>query len=405
MNDLDRVVVIKSVTQELFTTLDIEERLRRILHVAMKSVQAQGGSILLHDPLQRVLVFRYVVGEDAQKLIGMTIPDETGIAGRVLRTGKPEITEDVSSDPDHNPEVSAAIEKRTLNMLTVPLRTADEKPVGVLQVVNRAEGKFTQEDLALLEVVGDIAALAIRNASLAEEARQALVAHKLSALAHDLKNKAFVMIGWIQTIEPTVDELREVDPDRHMLVEEAFKSVRYSADEIYSEMKLLLDVLRGNIPEAQLEPNSLSEIVSRHLKSMEGAAQRAGIVIESDIMPVPISMLDSHLIGSMVENLIGNAIDATPAGNKVYVNVSCKEGGSFPEGAYLYLEVCDTGKGMPPHKVLEVLEGRATTTKAHGTGGGTRIIRSTILAHKGVWDIQSELGKGTRFKIKIPIRH
>lgn len=405
MNDLDRVAIIKSVTQELFTTLDIEERLRRILHVAMKSVHAEGGSILLHDPLQRVLVFRYVVGEDAPKLIGMTIPDDTGIAGRVLRTGEPEITDDAGSDPDHNPEVSAAIEKRTLNMLTVPLRTADEKPVGVLQVVNRVEGKFTQEDLSLLEVVGDIAALAIRNAALAEEARQALVAHKLSALAHDLKNKAFVMIGWIQTIEPTVDELREVDPDRHMLVEEAFKSVRYSADEIYSEMKLLLDVLRGNIPEAQLEPNSLSEIVSQRLKSLEGTAQRAGITIESNIVPVPISMLDSHLIGSMVENLIANAIDATPAGNKVYVNVFCKEDGSFPEGAYLCLEVRDTGKGMPPHKVQEVLEGRASTTKAHGTGGGTRIIRSTILAHKGVWDIQSELDKGTCFKIKIPIRH
>jgi len=405
VNDLDRVAVIKSITQELFTTLDLEERLRRILHVAMKSVQAQGGSILLHDPLQRALVFRYVVGEDAQKLIGMTIPDDTGIAGRVLRTGEPEVTEDVISDPDHNPEVSAAIEKRTFNMLTVPLRTADENPVGVLQVVNRMEGKFTQEDLALLEVVGDIAALAIRNASLAEEARQALVAHKLSALAHDLKNKAFVMIGWIQTIEPTVEELRETDPERHILVEEAFKSVRYSADEIYSEMKLLLDVLRGNIPEAQLEPHLLSDIVRHHLSSMEGTAQRAGVVLHASIETTSLSMLDIHLIGSMVENLIGNAIDATPSGGEVFVKVSCHEEGSFPVGSYLYLEVRDTGKGMPPHKVQEVLDGRATTTKAHGTGGGTRIIRSTVLAHKGVWDIQSELGKGTCFSIKFPIRN
>jgi signal transduction histidine kinase len=55
--------------------------------------------------------------------------------------------------------------------------------------------------------------------------------------------------------------------------------------------------------------------------------------------------------------------------------------------------------------VREILEGRASSSKAGGTGLGTRIIRNAILAHKGSWDASSQPGKGTSFRVRIPLKN
>jgi hypothetical protein len=92
MEERERIRVIQEATQQLFTALDFEERLRRILQVAMQSVDAEGGSILLYEPSLNALVFRYVVGDKSHELQGMSLDVDEGIAGEVFRTGQPKLS-------------------------------------------------------------------------------------------------------------------------------------------------------------------------------------------------------------------------------------------------------------------------------------------------------------------------
>ena len=68
------------------------------------------------------------------------------------------------------------------------------------------------------------------------------------------------------------------------------------------------------------------------------------------------------------------------------------------------IEVADTGRGMPPEVRERLFTDRAISTKPGGTGLGTRIVKNVVDAHGGKIWVESELGKGTTFFIRLPLR-
>ncbi len=402
MEERNRIQVIQAVTQQLFTALDFEERLRRILQVAMQSVDAEGGSILLYDPSLKALVFRYVVGDKSHELQGMSLDVDEGIAGEVFRTGQPKLTLDPEHDPQHSPRVDIALRHRTTSLLTVPMRSADGEMLGVMQLVNRRQGVFSEDDLTMTGIIADIAALAIQNAQLARDAELAHLAETMGTLAHDIKNKVNVVLGWIQTIDPYLSEIARVHPEAYMMMQEALGAIYGATTEVYRDTQLVADAIRGATSEVKLEPHSFAEIVESRVGALMPLARQKQVSIKTDIKPTPPALLDRFLIERMVYNLLHNAIEATPPGGEVMVRAHPEDNGRGH--LYLELEVSDTGAGMPAFRVREILDGRATSSKAGGTGLGTRIIRSAVLAHRGQWDATSAPGKGTTFRVRIPLQ-
>ncbi|MCS7066232.1 MAG: GAF domain-containing sensor histidine kinase [Fimbriimonadales bacterium] len=402
MEEQDRIRVIQEVTAQLFTAIDFEERLRRILQVAMQSVDAEGGSILLYEPSMNALVFRYVVGDKSHELQGMSLGVDEGIAGEVFQTGQPKLTLDPAHDPQHSPRVDIALRHRTTSLLTVPMRGAEGERLGVMQLVNRRQGVFTEDDLAMTGIIADIAALAIQNARLARDAELAHLAETMGAMAHDIKNKVNVVLGWLTTLDPYLSEIARVHPDAYMLMQEAFGAIHSATVEVYRDTQLVADAIKGAGTEANLEPHSFAEIVESRVHAIEPLARQKRVTLKSDIKPTPPAMLDKFLIERMVYNLLHNAIEATPPGGTVTVRAHLEDNGG--RHLYLGLEVSDTGEGMPSYRVREILDGRASSSKAGGTGLGTRIIRNAVLAHKGHWDATSQPGKGTTFRVRLPLQ-
>jgi signal transduction histidine kinase len=403
MEERERIRVIQEATQQLFTALDFEERLRRILQVAMQSVDAEGGSILLYEPSLNALVFRYVVGDKSHELQGMSLDVDEGIAGEVFRTGQPKLSLDPEHDPQHSLRVDIALRHRTTSLLTVPMRSADGQTLGVMQLVNRRQGVFTEQDLAMTGIIADIAALAIENARLAREAELAHLAETMGMMAHDIKNKVNVVLGWLTTLDPYLSEIARLHPEAYMLMQEAFGAIHTATVEVYRDTQLVADAIRGATSDANLEPHSFAEIVESRVHAIEPLARQKRVTLKTDIKPTPPALLDKFLIERMVYNLLHNAVEATPPGGEVSVRVHLETNGA--EQLYLGLEVSDTGAGMPAYRVREILEGRASSSKAGGTGLGTRIIRNAILAHKGSWDASSQPGKGTSFRVRIPLKN
>jgi signal transduction histidine kinase len=402
MEERDPIQVIQQATAQLFTAIDFEERLRRILQVAMQSVDAEGGSILLYEASLNALVFRYVVGDKSHELQGMTLDVNEGIAGEVFRTGQPKLTLDPEHDPQHSPRVDIALRHRTTSLLTVPIRGTEGEMLGVMQLVNRRHGVFTEQDLAMTGIIADIAALAIQNAQLARDAELAHLAETMGAMAHDIKNKVNVVLGWLTTLDPYLSEIARVHPEAYMMMQEAFGAIHSATVEVYRDTQLVADAIKGATTEAKMEPHSFAEIVDSRVHALEPLARQKRVTLVVDIQPTPPVYLDKFLIERMVYNLLHNAIEATPSGGTVTVRAHVEDNGAGH--LYLGLEVSDTGAGMPSYRVREILEGRATSSKAGGTGLGTRIIRNAILAHKGHWDASSQPGKGTTFRVRIPLQ-
>jgi signal transduction histidine kinase len=115
---------------------------------------------------------------------------------------------------------------------------------------------------------------------------------------------------------------------------------------------------------------------------------------------------DREKIAHVVGNLLGNAIDFTPSGGRVWVRAQCTDG---EHGRECLVEVGDTGIGIDPehHELVfrEFAQVDASASRQHhGTGLGLTIARKLVELHGGrIW-LQSVLGEGSRFFFTIPYR-
>lgn len=150
----------------LITFLDrITDRIIDITHTT-------SASILLLDEAEENLEFVIAKGPGSEKLVGVKIPSNEGIAGKVMQTGKHHISQVTKHDPDWGSKVADSIGYTTFNLLAVPLE-ARGKLKGVIEIINKKNGEFFgQTDVGLLIALSTEVAIAFENANLLVEARQ-----------------------------------------------------------------------------------------------------------------------------------------------------------------------------------------------------------------------------------------
>jgi Nif-specific regulatory protein len=159
---------------------DPDRMLQNIL-LKIKSVfTVEGASIALHDAGNREFYFIRTVEEqlgDAQaEMDEMRFPDDYGVAGWVLREGRPVTILDVSGDERFCDGLDIQTDFNTRSMICVPLKTR-KGVIGVLYALNKLEGEFTPKEAMLLEILSGTVAVAIENANLYGEIKQ--YAHSL----------------------------------------------------------------------------------------------------------------------------------------------------------------------------------------------------------------------------------
>lgn len=421
------MAAIRTITAALSAKLSLPDLLRETLEVSMRTVGAQAGSILLYDSDRDELVFRYVVGEKAEELTGMGIPPERGICGEVYRTGESKISADVTKELSHDPEVGQKIHYQTTNMVTVPLKSMEGDPIGVLQILNKGEADFDEQDLGLLTIMASEAAMAIETARLHEEARLAEVVNLMGNISHDIKNFVAPVQTSVQTLELMLDGMyTELDklgtqrgPDAEGFAErlrEATAGVREFYPEaagmavdgslrVQDRVREIADCVKGIVAEPHFELTDVRKIVSSVLRPLSMAARKAdvGLAAESGDGE-PETLIDRKQLYNAIYNLVNNAIPETPAGGSVTVRTSAQTAGAFPEGGYVLIEVADTGGGMPEHVRKKLFTDDVVSTKPGGTGLGTRIVKNVVDAHGGTISVESAEGVGTTFLVKLPYR-
>ncbi len=319
-------------------------------------------------------------------------------AGRAFLRQEPVFSPDTPRDyPQY-----AALSRATLStaLLIAPI-TAGEKRLGVLTISSPHTVIFADDDLALVQLLADQAAVVLESRSLIDEAARVHAREEatrlkddfLSAAAHDLKTPLTTLVAQAQLMERRA--LRRPDAPADItglqrLVKEALRL-----------RSLVLDLLDASrVEQGQLvgrrEEIDLTALV-REACSHQTSAQPTCTVEAAG----PVSgMYDPQRMSQLIENLIENAVKYSPDGGDIRVHV-------WEEATDARLTVSDQGIGIPPADLPTLFErfhrgSNVDDRRFSGMGLGLFICRGIVEQHGGhIW-ATSELGQGTTFHIALP---
>ena len=417
-----RIAAILSITEVLCGKTEYTEVVASALEASLETVDADSGSILLHSPTDDALVFEYVVGPIADRLLGRSMPVTEGIAGRVFRTGEASLLNDVSQAPEHYHRIADETGYPSVTMITVPLRTAGGRTLGALQAINRRHGVFEHEDLELLTIVATQAATIIENARLHEAARLGAVARLLVKVGHDVKNMIAPVIASTRALEKVLEkhfEALSAAVEAGALADEALAE-RWARDRerckeatgllveaafrVGERTRQMADCIRGEMSPPTMAPTRVSRIASEVAGVLGPVAAERGVELALETDDDPEISADGSQLFNAAYNLVMNAVHATPRGGRVVLRVQAVPEGCFPEGSCVRLEVADDGEGIPPQVLRRLFSPESVSTKSGGTGLGTRIVKEVADLHRGTVAVVSEVGRGSCFTLTLPLQ-
>jgi two-component system NtrC family sensor kinase len=152
----------------------------------------------------------------------------------------------------------------------------------------------------------------------------------------------------------------------------------------------------------QVKPVNVNIIIEDTLLLLNRQLQRANVETVVDLRPLPDVVIAADQIRQVLSNLVINARDAMPDGGKLRVR-SRHVPGHDDMHAMVRILLADSGSGIPPDMLRAIFEPFVTTKGEKGTGLGLWIVKGIIQNHGGKLSVKSRVGKGTVFKIDLPV--
>jgi len=158
---------------------------RKVIELIMGKIQelipSEAWSMLMVDEEKQELTFELALGEKAKDVSTFRVKIGEGVAGWVAQTGQPTIVNDAARDPRFARKFDSQTQFQTRSILCSPLISRG-RTIGVVEIINRLGGKFTQSDLKVLLTLTEPCAIAIENAILFQRAQQLTITDDLTKL-------------------------------------------------------------------------------------------------------------------------------------------------------------------------------------------------------------------------------
>ena len=158
--------LLLSVTQKISGIKDLSNILWTLVEIATDEIGADRGSLFLNDPLTGELYSRVAQGNLTREI---RLLNTTGLAGAVFKSGIGEIVHQPYKDVRFNKNIDQQTGFVTKNMICAPVKTVSNDIIGVIQILNKKRGRFTKEDLSILEGIAAQASISLQNAQGIEE--------------------------------------------------------------------------------------------------------------------------------------------------------------------------------------------------------------------------------------------
>ncbi|MEO6740445.1 MAG: response regulator [Chthoniobacteraceae bacterium] len=245
--------------------------------------------------------------------------------------------------------------------------------------------------------------VAERTHELRESQRQIVQQERLRAfgemaggVVHDFNNALMSIIGYSEIL--LEDEAMLADP---VMVRQFLKIMNTAGRDASHVIGRLREFYRPREESDVFVPVDLNkvleEVVPITQPKWHDQALIAGKVIEIvfDLARIPLIQGNAAELREVATNLIFNAVDAMPHGGKITLRTR-------PEGASVVWEVCDEGAGMSDEVRTRCLEPFFSTKGEKGTGLGLSMVFGIIKRHDGQLDVDSAVGEGSTFRIRLP---
>jgi signal transduction histidine kinase len=303
------------------------------------------------------------------------------------------------------------------NVLFSPLKV-DDKTVGIMGLANKHEG-FTKHDAELALAFADIASIALINSKMIdvlEENQKILAVHsenlemlveeksnklrdseRLAAIGatagmvgHDIRNPLQSIASDVFLIKSEMSSMPQ--NEAKMGIEESLAGIEENIHYINKIVQDLQDFSKQFNPE--LKEISL-ETICEEVLSKNGIPKNidAASKVEEQVKKI---VADPDILKRILSNLVNNAIQAMPYGGKLILHV-------YEESGNIEITVKDTGEGIA-EEIKPKLFTPLFTTKAKGQGFGLAVVKRMTETLGGTVGFESEIGKGTNFIVRLPIR-
>jgi GAF domain-containing protein len=163
--------MVADIAAHVSSSLETREVYRLVVQKLNEYFQVEAGSLLLRDETTDELIFVMTLEAGEEKLFGMRIPPGAGIAGHVAQTKEVYWSNNVQTDPRHYKLAGEGSGFTSETILCAPMVVKDDT-IGVIELINKRDGLFTESDAQRLEAAANIIGVAIENARLFEFVRQ-----------------------------------------------------------------------------------------------------------------------------------------------------------------------------------------------------------------------------------------
>jgi two-component system, NtrC family, sensor kinase len=241
-----------------------------------------------------------------------------------------------------------------------------------------------------------------RTAELRTAHEQLVRTEKLSALgklsasiAHEINNPLAGILTFAKLMIRTLEQGPPDDAGRKVLVKN-LALVQRETERCSAIVRNLLDFARER--PLSLAEVSVNQVVEESISLIAHQVAMLGVVLEKDLARVPPVEADFGQLRQACVNIAMNACEAMGKGGRLTIATR-----PVPDQGAVEITLTDTGPGIPP-EILRKIFDPFFTTKERGTGLGLSVVYGIVERHKGKVEVQSEIGKGTRFIIRLPAR-
>ncbi len=365
------LAALNRIASVVSRSLDLDEVLRDALRETLEVMEIEVGGTYLLNPAAGLLTLDAYQGLSTEFVmrVGRLPADET-FFGSVVRDGVPLTAHNGASGPRPAPPILAG--DGIASLAAVPLSSRGEA-LGALFVASRSPRHFTDQDVQLLTSIGSQIAVAIDNARLYEQARQAAALEERNRLAHDLHDAVSQTLWTASLLADVLPTLWEQDAEEGR---RNLEKLRYLTRGALAEMRtLLLELRPSGLAEVQL-----SDLLRQLAEAMIGR-KRMNIVLdvcgECSTLPAEAKIALYRIAQESLNNVAKHA-----RAEQVTIRLRCQR-------KRVMLEVCDDGCGFDP---LDVPPDRL----------GLSIMRERATAVGADLIIRSQIGKGTQVRAIWP---
>jgi PAS domain S-box-containing protein len=244
------------------------------------------------------------------------------------------------------------------------------------------------ERMGALVTLRDLDSIESINTQLQVSERLAALGRITAGVAHEVKNPLNSMRLWLENLKESLPP----DADGNAL--QAVQVLDKEIDRLDAVVKRFLDFTRPM--EVRLEATQLADILREVVEVAQPQLRKAKVEV-AQLLPidVPEVYVDRGLLKQAVLNLVLNAVEAMPNGGKLHLMLSRR-------GEMAEISVGDTGKGIPPENRQKIFQ-LFFTTRPGGSGIGLASTFRIVQLHNGSIDFTSEVGRGTTFRIELPL--